>query len=203
MSGGYDDGYRKCPCFWGTEPGSFVRLLGDYISSFAGLAVLDAGCGEGKNAAFLAAAGAVVDALDISTLAIENGLKYWAEYIGIRWRVADIRESDFPKDHYSVVVSYGLLHCMSSAKEINDVIVRLQNATRVGGYNVICVFNDRRQELHAHPGFSPSLLPHSAYQAAYSSWEVLKESDSDLTECHPHNNLKHTHSMTRILARKL
>jgi SAM-dependent methyltransferase len=165
--------------FGAPNPGALCGYLVTTFHRSLGLAVLDAGCGEGKNAAFLAAAGAVVDALDISTLAIENGLKYWAEYMGIRWRVADIRESDFPKDHYSVVVSYGLLHCMSSAKEINDIIVRLQNATRVGGYNVICVFNDRRQELHAHPGFSPSLLPHSAYQAAYSSWEVLNSTLSD------------------------
>lgn len=76
-------------------------------------------------------------------------------------------------------------------------IVRLS-----GAYNVICAFNVRRQELDAHPGFSPTLLSHEDYLAAYASWDLVKESDSDLTETHPHNNLEHTHSMTRILARK-
>lgn len=203
MNGGYDDGYRQCPCFWGSEPGSFVRLLCDYIPSFLGLTVLDAGCGEGKNAAFLAAAGAVVDAFDVSALAIENGRRHWVECAGIKWRVGDVCQIDLPKNHYDVVIAYGLLHCMPSAAEVRDAIVRLQNATRVSGYNVICVFNERRQELHAHPGFLPSLLAHADYLAAYSSWEVLKESDLDLTERHPHNNLEHTHSITRILARKV
>jgi hypothetical protein len=27
MNGGYDDGYRNCSCFWGVDPGSFVKLL--------------------------------------------------------------------------------------------------------------------------------------------------------------------------------
>jgi 2-polyprenyl-3-methyl-5-hydroxy-6-metoxy-1,4-benzoquinol methylase len=168
-----------------------------------GFAVLDAGCGEGKNAAFLAADGAVIDAFDVSALAIQNGRRHFADCTGIRWRVGDIREIDLPQNHYDVAIAYGLLHCLPSAAEVRDVIVRLQNATRSSGYNVICAFNDRRQELYAHPGFSPSLLSHAHYIAAYASWEVLRESDSDLTERHPHNNLEHTHSMTRILARKV
>ena len=102
-----------------------------------------------------------------------------------------------------MVIAYGLLHCLPSAAEVHDLITRLQNATRQSGYNVICAFNDRHQELHAHPGFSPSLLSHADYLARYASWKMLKESDSDLTERHPHNNLEHTHSMTRILARKV
>jgi SAM-dependent methyltransferase len=203
MSGGYDDGYRGCPCFWGNEPGSLVRVLCDQIGSVRGFAILDAGCGEGKNAAFLAAGGAVIDAFDVSVLAIQNGQRYFADRVGIRWRVGDIRETDLPQNHYDVVIAYGLLHCLPSAAEVRDVINRLQDATASSGYNVICAFNDRRQELHAHPGFSPALLSHADYMAAYASWEVLRESDLDLTERHPHNNLKHTHSMTRILARKV
>ncbi len=203
MNGGYDDGYKDCPCFWGTEPGSLVRVLRHHLGSINGFAVLDAGCGEGKNAVFLAAGGAVIDALDVSFLAIQNGRRHFTDQAGIRWRVGDIREMDLPQNHYDVVIAYGLLHCLPSVAEVRDVIVRLQNATRSSGYNVICAFNDRRQELHAHLGFSPSLLSHADYIAAYASWEVLNESDSDLTERHPHNNLEHTHSMTRILARKV
>jgi len=203
MNGGYDEGYRGCPCFWGSEPGSFVRVLCDHYLSLRGLRVLDAGCGEGKNAAFLAAAGAVVDALDVSPLAIENGRRYWEDCAGITWKVGDVRQVDIPHSHYDVVVAYGLLHCMPSVAEVLAAILRLQNATQVGGYNVVCAFNDRRQELHAHPGFSPSLLAHAAYLHAYASWEVLRQSDSDLTERHPHNNVEHTHSMTRLLARKV
>src|SRR5690242_16399740 len=64
--GPYDDRYARCPCFWGREPGSLIRRLEAHIPSFAGLTVLDAGCGEGKNAAYLSERGAVVHAVDCS-----------------------------------------------------------------------------------------------------------------------------------------
>jgi tellurite methyltransferase len=203
MNGGYDDGYRECPCFWGKEPGSLVRMLSDHVGTVRGLAVLDVGCGEGKNAAFLAAGGAVIDAFDVSVLAIQNGRRHFGNRDGIRWQVGDIRWIDLPENKYDVVIAYGLLHCLASPAEVRDVIGRLQAVTRRSGYNVICAFNDRRQELHAHPGFSPCLVSHDDYMNAYADWEVLNASDSNLTERHPHNNLEHTHSMTRILARKV
>ena len=203
MNGGYDDGYQKCHCFWGIEPGSLVRLLCSYIPSFVGASVLDAGCGEGRNAVFLAAQGAVVEAIDVSALAIENGRRQWPNSNGVIWKVGDVRNLYLPANYYEVVIAYGLLHCLPSAAEIAKTIAILQNVTRLNSYNVICAFNNRKQELNAHPGFAPSLLSHAEYLAAYKLWDVLMESDSDLTERHPHNNLEHTHSMTRILARKV
>jgi len=72
LDGGYDEGYRACPCFWGDKPGSLVAQL-LIEQNFAGKFVLDLGCGEGKNAAAFARAGASVTAIDCSELAISNG----------------------------------------------------------------------------------------------------------------------------------
>src|SRR4051812_34384630 len=71
--GGYDDGYSGCPCFWGRSPGSLVRDFLKSNPSLEGRNVLDLGCGEGKNAYALASAGASVDAVDCSAIAIANG----------------------------------------------------------------------------------------------------------------------------------
>jgi len=62
--------------------------------------------------------------------------------------------------------------------------------------------NSRYQELEAHPAFRPCLLSHAVYRELYSGWQFLHLSDTDLTEVHAHNNMLHTHSMTRMLARK-
>jgi tellurite methyltransferase len=202
MNGGYDDGYRKCPCFWGTGPGTFVRLLQQQILDFSGLRALDAGCGEGKNSAFLARHGAIVDAIDLSELAIHHGRQHWSDLDGIHWQVGDIRHVDLPPQRYDAVVAYGLLHCLSSGAELLSVLTRLQGTTRESGYLVLCAFNARRQDLTAHPGFSPCLLSHADYLRAFSGWEIIADSDSDLTERHPHNNIEHTHALTRLLARK-
>jgi cyclopropane fatty-acyl-phospholipid synthase-like methyltransferase len=202
--GGYDAGYQACACFWGTEPSSLVRKLAALLPSFNGLYVLDAGCGEGKNALFLARQGAHVHGFDVSDAAIAHAREIVSANAGnITFEVSDVRERFLPADSYDVVIAYGLLHCLASAIEVHSICQRLQTATRESGYFVLCAFNDRYQDLSAHPGFSPTALGHTDYLELFDGWEMLEASDSDLVEVHPHNGIRHTHSLTRILARKL
>ena len=200
-SGGYDDGYLGASCFWGTEPGSLVRRLPELVGSLEGLRVLDAGCGEGKNAAFLAALGAEVHAFDVSLIAVERARTAWPQSDAVRWEVADVRSRPLPDQVFDVVIAYGLLHCLANASEVVGVIERLQRATRAGGLHLLCAFNERKQDLRAHPGFHPVLLRHEAFLECYAHWTVLEQSDTDLVESHPHNAIEHSHSMTRMIAR--
>jgi tellurite methyltransferase len=204
VNGGYDSGYVACPCFWGRSPGSLVRLLEKYVADFRRLDVLDAGCGEGKNAAFLSQRGARVQAIDISDAAIKNGKMAFGNSVRIEWAQGDIRNAELERT-YDIVIAYGLLHCLPSEADVAKVIRKIQNATVQRGYNVLCALNDRRQDLSAHPDLNPTLIPHSRFLEFYGRWDILHESDTDLTETHPHpyNNIKHTHSLTRILARKI
>ena len=201
MTGGYESGYAACSCFWGTEPGSLVRdLLA--LTKVAGLRVLDAGCGEGKNSIALAKEGATVNAMDSSALAIDHARRMSTNLSGIAYSLGDVRTANFSPESFDVVLAYGLLHCLSSEREVSDVLRRLQAATASDGFFVLCAFNDRYQELEAHPGFSPTTMKHDWYEEMFSDWTLLRCFDSDLTEVHPHNGIRHSHSMTRILARK-
>ena len=164
--------------------------------------MLDAGCGEGKNAAYLSKLGAQVDAFDVSDRAIAHARTLWAGCSNVRWQVADARRVHLPENSYDVVVAYGLLHCVRDQCEVVDLVSRLKRCTRQAGLHVVCTFNDRHQELHAHPGFSPLLLPHTFYESLYAGWSVIHCTDSNLRETHPHNRLPHVHSMTRLIARK-
>ena len=200
--GGYDAGYEACSCFWGTQPGSLVNRLFDICPTIRGLKVFDAGCGEGKNAMALARMGAVVDAVDISEHAIRNAKRAWPDYEIVNWASCDVAEYDLPNEWYEVVIAYGLLHCLSSHQHVATMVDKLQKATSQGGYNLICTFNDRRQELDVHPDLNPILLPHDDFVRLYDGWKLMYETDTDLQEVHPHNPVVHTHSMTRIIARK-
>jgi tellurite methyltransferase len=200
--GGYDLGYRACPCFWGTEPGTLVRKLATIVGDFRNLQILDVGCGEGKNAWFFANQGATVRAVDISALAIENGEKCFGTSPRICWEVADVRTLELRSRAYDIVVAYGLLHCLASATELRDTIARLKSATKSGGFNVVCCFNDRDQDLSAHPGFTPTLLSHSQLVSEYEDWDLISATDSDLVETHPNNGILHQHSLTRIIAQR-
>lgn len=202
MNGGYDDGYSECSCFWGTTPGSLMTLLERYCTSFAGFRVLDAGCGEGKNAAYVAAKDAIVVAVDVSPLAIANAALTFGDIPRIDFRVADIQQETIEDGTYDIVIAYGLFHCLGSTDAVMNTVRNLQRGTKSGGWNIICAFNDRFQQLDAHPGFDPVLLPHTLYCELYRDWTAFHVSDSDLQEVHPHNHILHTHSLTRILAQR-
>lgn len=201
-SGGYDDGYRQCECFWGKEPGSLIGTLENYRSELAAMRVWDIGCGEGKNAIYLARKGAIVDAWDVSELAIQNGKRAWRDSNAVNWTLGDIRSAQPNSEHYDLVVMYGLLHCLSDKAEVRLCVEKSMAATKSGGLHVMVAFNRRQQELDAHPGFHPTLLSHNEYLELYSGWQLLHATDSDLHETHPHNGIAHTHSMTRLIAEK-
>lgn len=198
-SGGYDDGYAATTCFWGTEPSSLVRTFLSGVS-VNGKTVLDAGCGEGKNANAFAGAGASVVAVDCSKKAIQNGQKLFTSP-SISWHIGQIETWPLEPGSFDVIVGYGLLHCLPDAAAQQRLVRRLQSATKPGGYNIICTFNDRSHDLSAHEGFSPLLLPHETYLGYYADWKIIEVSDADLHETHPHNGIPHHHSLTRLLAR--
>jgi tellurite methyltransferase len=201
-TGAYDDGYRQCGCFWGETPGSLVTLLCERRDDWRGSRVLDAGCGEGKNAVFLAKKGAIVQAIDVYEIAIENGRRHWGGVSGVEFLTADLMLFPLPPNSFDLIIAYGLLHCLPTRKVIIETIRAFQASTKPGGYNIICTFNDRSHDLSAHPGFTPTLLRHGEYKGSYADWDILHISDSDLHETHSHNNIPHWHSLTRILAQK-
>jgi len=202
MDGGYDSGYETCPCFWGREPGTLVRYLVEKVVDVSGLAVLDAGCGEGKNAVYLAQNGARVLAIDISATAVRNGRRVFGDIANVQWEIGDIRACRFDVERFDVVVAYGLLHCLRSLSEVEGTVASLKRATHIGGYHVICCFNDRYQELAAHPGLNPVLLRHKRILDLYAEWDILRATDQDLVETHPNNEIMHSHSLTRLIARR-
>jgi tellurite methyltransferase len=201
MTGGYDEGYRQCPCFWGIGPGRFVRKLFERLETCEGMRALDVGCGEGKNAAFMTEQGVQVDAIDISHLAIAHAVRQWPD-IDVNWRVEDVRSLEIAPETYDIVIAYGLLHCLDAPESIRQTVARLQAATAPHGFNVLCSFNDGPQDLSAHEGFSPCLVPHAEYLRLYKEWAVIEASDEIRVEEHPNNHVLHSHSLTRILARK-
>jgi ubiquinone/menaquinone biosynthesis C-methylase UbiE len=202
MNGGYDDGYKACPCFWGRSPGRLITRLFALLPDISGRRVLDAGCGEGKNAHALVerGAGAVV-AIDCSELALRNAKAAW-EGDPIQWIQTDICSFGIGDSEFDIVVAYGLLHCLRSETEIREVVRRFQRGTSIGGWHVVCALNRRRQELAAHPELHSCLLSHDAYVDMYGAWDIEEQSDEDLYEIHPHNNIPHVHSVTRLIARR-
>jgi SAM-dependent methyltransferase len=198
--GGYDEGYEAVTSFWGTKPGS---LVGDFLATrdAVGLRVLDVGAGEGKNSAAFFRAGAEVTAVECSAAAIRNGRRLFPND-SIKWMHRDAIELDYPTNSYDVVISYGLMHCLSSEGLVRRLISDLQLALVPGGTFILVSFNSGSHDLSAHPGFHPLLLDHDWFVSVFAGWKFISLSDSMLFETHPHNNIPHHHSLTRLMAVK-
>jgi len=195
--------YQTYPCFWGKDPGSYVKKMAATVDDIRGWNILDAGCGEGKNSAFLADLGARVIAVDISPAALTNARQVWGAVSNITLVEADITQLRFAANSFDAVVAYNILHYLSSKDQVAALIEKFWSWLKVGGYLVFAVFNDREHDvLEAHPNFSRLLLPHHVYLELFSGFEIISATDEDLRETHPTNNIPHSHSMTRVLARK-
>ena len=104
---------------------------------------------------------------------------------------------------YDVVVAYGLFHCLRTLEEISCLVDLTKFATKVGGHHIVCAFNSGSHDLSAHPNFAPTLASHQWYCRKYGDWVIGWATDEILWECHPHNNLPHHHSLTRLIARRV
>ncbi|NPV24099.1 class I SAM-dependent methyltransferase [Bradyrhizobium aeschynomenes] len=197
--GGYENGYKSCPCFWGDAPGALIKAFLKERSSCEGLSVLDLGCGEGKNAVAFARAGAAVDAVDCSAQGIENGRRAFP-HPSINWVVADAGDYLKRSHVYDIVIMYGLLHCLPSQDAIAATIDLAIQRTAHSGRHFVVAFDDGPHDLSAHPDFQPTLLSHNFYLSRYARHRVLRAESEVIHEVHPNNKIPHFHSITRITA---
>ncbi len=200
--GGYDIGYKECNSFWGTTPGSLILQLNNEFEDYKDKSILDIGCGEGKNALYFAKKGCYVDAYDISEYAIANAALVCSNYEKINLKQADATDIPYPENNYDVVIAYGLFHCFKNKESVDIVINSCLKSLKKKGIFIICAFNNREHDLSAHSGFNPLLLRHSDYVDYFVRNTIVFESDENLYETHPHNNIPHMHSMTRLIVRK-
>jgi malonyl-CoA O-methyltransferase len=104
------------------------------VGDVRGLAVLDLGCGTGRHALWLAAAGAIVTAVDFSEgMLAEAKKKPGAD--GVRWLVHDLHQRlPFADGAFDLVVS-GLV--LEHLREINGFFAEARRVLKPGGRAVI------------------------------------------------------------------
>jgi 2-polyprenyl-3-methyl-5-hydroxy-6-metoxy-1,4-benzoquinol methylase len=203
----YQTEYELSPCFWGTTPAKYVRLLVDHIGkNLSNMNILDFGAGEGKNAVYLASYGANLTAVDISSIALSRFSlqpNYDEASSRIKTKVSDIRDVNFGNDTFDIVIAYGILHCLDRVSEISNQIAKIKNWVKKSGYFVGCTFTDELPSPECQPYLSEqSYLKKGELRMFFDDWSVIEYEDSILEDLHPTTKLIHRHSLSRILARK-
>lgn len=140
MSTGFDEAYRTRAAFYGDRPSPFlVHYLQKYSVPCRG-AGLDLGCGQGRNALFLAREGFSMLAVDSSSEAIA-GLSEQADAqkLAVLGQVADMAQVSIEPDRFQLIVANTSLDHLPAAQ--GDRLAQAMIAGLApGGYLFVSVF---------------------------------------------------------------
>lgn len=138
----YEERYKKEGYYWGLLPNQLCYEIMKLKPPVKPYHVLDIGCGEGKDAVFLAKNGYIVSAFDISETGIEKGKKL-AEKNGVNvvFFKADIMEYNL-EGMYDIIFSSGVFHYIKPCLR-ETFINNLKEHTNPGGINCTNVFVEK------------------------------------------------------------
>jgi SAM-dependent methyltransferase len=145
----WDDRYGSADRIWSGQPNpQLVAQAADLVPGEA----LEAGCGEGADAIWLARQGWTVTAVDVSAVALERAAGYAAEAgeqiaRRITWQREDLLSWVPPAERFDLV-SAQFMH--APAGEIESLHRRLAAAVRPGG--TLLVVGHHPDDLHANVG---------------------------------------------------
>lgn len=183
---------------FGGEPSIELRDVAAVLPE--GAKVLDLGCGEGRNAFFLAECGFDVTAVDVSEAGIRK-LRVLAERRGltVRTEVRDMRSYPLP-DSFDLVVSHGCLHLVER-EAWQRLIAVFKAGTNAGGYNIIAVFTDTIAPPEDLREFCAGLFGEGELFSLYQDWQPVLQRSYVLEEEHP-GSPPHRHPINKLVARK-
>ncbi len=197
----WEESYKrpgKLDTFGGGKPSQEVVAVVEKMQP--GLKALDLGCGEGRNALYLASLGFITSATDISQSGIAK-LNSVAVEIGvdIDSSVCDMREYRFPHS-FDLIVCQGCLHLIKR-EEWQPVIARMKEHTTSGGYHITGVFTDEAPEPEDQRGLMVSLFKEGELFSYYEGWEILDTKTYKFEHEHP-DGPRHVHAGNSIIAKK-
>ena len=195
VRGKYDSLYaaRHDNILWGERPGRLVSRIHKYDP---GTRVLDAGCGDGKNALFLESEGFEVTGIDSSQIAL-NGLVNRFRRAGRRptgvYQVGDVCEFQGMRGEYDMIVSYGLFHCLAPETRI-ETHLRLQQLVRVGGIVLLTCLLDSKALPEEHGTPDVVLVQGLEIARLFDEWALDYLETGEISEDHLPVIGSHTHS---------
>ena len=138
----YDKRYGNEGYYWGLKPNDLCYDIMRMKPPIKPYKVLDIGCGEGKDAVFLARNGYDVTAFDASEQGLSKA-RVLADTYGVKvdFFKADVRDFRLEAD-YDIIFSSGVFHYITLELREN-VVNNLKAHTATNGINVINVFVEK------------------------------------------------------------
>ena len=197
----YEKFYEEKDYYWGLEPADFLDELIELIANRTKrIKVLDIGCGEGKDAVYMAQKGFDVTAFDITESGIRK-TKFLAAERGVEINafVADINNFDV-NDQFDIIYSTGTIQYLQD-KNIKGFFENIKAMTSMNGFNYFNVFVEKTfLELPPDWDKEEKMWKTGELFKHYGDWKIHKIDEvifEDLS-----GGSKHFHCMDTLLAEK-
>ncbi len=197
----YEKLYESEEFYWGTEPADFLNRIISFMPPRRGMKVLDIGCGEGKDAVYMAKKGYTVTAFDLTESGIAK-TKRLAKEAGVRINayVDDINSFE-TEERFEIIYSSGTLQYLQK-DNIKPFFEKMGRITNPNGINYFNVFVDK-PFLAPAPDLDKeeSMWKTGELFAWYADWKI-HYLDETIFECSSSTE-PHLHCMDSILAEKI
>lgn len=200
----YDNRYNTEGYYWGLTPNNLCYEIMRMKPPIKPYKVLDIGCGEGKDAVFLARNGYAVTAFDASEQGLSKAREL-AEKRGVKidFFKADVRDFRLETD-YDIIFSSGVFHYIPSELR-ESVIDNLKTHTMSNGINVINVFV-RKPFVPLPPDTEIGEFAAGDWKSGelfmyYHDW-LFHKNDEWIFDCNS-SGMPHKHCMDVLIAEKL
>lgn len=197
----YDSKYSKEEFYWGLKPNKIVVESIKHL--LQGAKILDLGCGEGKDAFFLAKNNFDVIAVDLS----KEGIKKLStlakkERLKIKTSISDINSYLQGNEFFDAILAINVIQFIS-AKNIFNAIKKIHSATNQGGLNIITSFiaeTPQQKEIALTKGMY--FFDTEELREIYKGWEILFYREK-LGNWETHGEPRHRHFIVEIIAKKI
>ena len=200
----YDRRYAETDCYWGTKPSvlcdQLLQVMAELRIDPANNSLIDLGCGEGRNAIYLASKGFQVTALDLSPVGLEKTRRY-AGKKGVEVKTIEANISDCVlEQEFECVFSTGTVHYI--APELRPASFSyFQSKTICGGLHAISALVSKPFIKHAPDAEDHvTLFESGELMSYYKHWRILHTIET-IFDCNS-GGTPHRHAVNRIIARR-
>ena len=197
----YETWYEGDTYYWGLEPGDFLDELIDLCPPAPDKKVLDIGCGEGKDAVYMAGKGYQVSAFDLTENGIRKTLALAKDRnVKINAYVDDINTFNI-RDEYDIIYSTGTVQYLfeENKKVFFD---KINQMTKTGGIVFFNVFVEKPfLELPPDWDIEEKMWKSGELFTFFPDWKI-ERIDEVIFEDHS-GGKPHFHCMDTIICRKM
>lgn len=200
----YEEHYRKKEYYWGLNPNPLCYEIMKIMPPTKPRRVLDIGCGEGKDAVFLARNGYIVSAFDAAETGLEKARTLAdANRVHIDFFRADIL--DYKSDAcFDIIFSSGVFHYIPPHFR-KECISYLKKHTSPGGIHAVNVFVEKpflapAPDLERTEAENPGWYSGELFML-YHDW-LFHKMEEEIFDCNS-GGVSHRHCMNLLIAEKI